>query len=402
MLNGTLGLISPIMFLVTILGLLSMLIFQKNKLGKVFVLFLGFISVYLFFGSLSVFDLSLTFGDYITEVTKYAKSMLILILFYFFFKNSDKNSGLENQILFIAILLTITNATIFFMDYYELSVRLTFDDKIIKDKWARASGVWGNANTAAAYCILNIILWMYISLKQNIIIVKRLLIYSIILFLVYSIYLTLSNTAFIIVIPIIFIYINVFTDAISFKTKAKIIGVGIVGVILFSFMFSSSIYKQYENLTPKKKEKIENILTFFKLGDNKEVSFSDRDITLKKGFEKIKNKPIRGNGLGSFKKNLHRYDGIHNLYIQILGEGGLFPFLFFLFFLCYLLNQVLLTKRKETRFFLFSFFLFIALYGLTTHGVFLVKGYGVFLSLFFVLLEKQKKIYPVISNLFNK
>jgi len=402
MLNGTLGLISPLMFLLTIFGLLSMSIFQNNKLGKVFLLFFGFISVYLFFGGFSILDLSITYGDYITEVTKYAKSLLILILFYFFFKNSDKNEGLENHILSIAILLTITNATIFFMDYYELSVRLTFDDKIIKDKWARASGVWGNANTAAAYCILNIILWMYTSLKQSITIVMRLLIYSIILFLGYSIYLTLSNTAFIIIIPIIFIYINIFTDTISFKTKAKITGISIVGVILFFFMFSGSIYKQYNNLTPKKKEKIENILTFFKLGEKKEVNFSDRDITLKKGFEKIKNKPIIGNGLGSFKKNLHKYDGIHNLYIQILGEGGIFPFFFFLFFICYLLNQALLTRRKETRFFVFSFFIFITLYGLTTHGLFLVKGYGIFLSLFFVLLENQKKTSPVISSLFNK
>jgi len=389
-LNGTLGLISPIVLLLTGLGLVALFTFKKNKLGLVFLFFLVFLVVYLMFGTLSLIDFKISVGDYLKDLINYIKSLLIFILFYLFFKNSDSKGTLINHIVFIAILLTMVNFTIFFMDYYDQSVRLSFDGVIIKDKWARATGVWGNANKAGAYCLINIILWMYITLKPGLTIKIRLILFLIILFLIYCIYLTLSNTIFIIALGVILIYLNFFSNLIKLKTKVKIIGIGLIGIMLFLLVFGKHIYAQYSNLTPAKKEKITNVLTFLNLSSSeKEVSFSDRDVVLKIGIEKIIERPIFGNGLGSFKKDLYKYDGIHNLYIQILGEGGIIPFLIFIFFCSYLALKALKTKDMQLKFLLLSFLLFMLLFSLTTHGLFVVNGYCILFSLFFVLFENS-------------
>jgi O-antigen ligase len=278
------------------------------------------------------------------------------------------------------------------MDYFEVSVRLNFDKTIIKDKWARASGVWGNANKAGAFCLINIFFLMYFSLKYKLKTFHLFFLFAVILFLFYNIYLTLSNTIIIASIFIIFLYVYFFGKQLQLKKKIKIILISFVGIMVFLLFYGKSISQQYPNLTPAKKQKITNVLSLLDITSSKKVSFSDRDLALEIGFEKIFNRPIFGNGLGSFKRNLVNVDGIHNQFIQILGEGGIFSFFFFLMFLIFMLLKATQTKERSLKFLLYSFLIFFTLYGMTTHGLFIVNAYCIIFALFFVLFEKKSFI----------
>lgn len=388
--KGSFGILSPYIFILTILGTICMLVLQKNKIGPVALLFSIFITIYLINSFLSVIDSKLLLKDYINEVFSYLKSISIFILFYLYFKNLDLNNKLSPFFIFIIILLLLTNSTVFFMDLLDLNIRLTYNQEVIEDKWARASGIWGNANRAGSFCLINIIMLMYYTLKSHLSVLKRTIIFLSILFLLYCIYLTLSNTIFIITFFIIILYLYFFSKLIKTKTKLKIILISLLSILILTSFFLKDIKQQYENLTPAKKEKIVNVLSFFNIGEKKETSYSNRDKTLKLGFEKVKERPLTGNGLGSFQKNLYKQDGIHNFYMQLIGEGGVITLISYILLLVFLLFKIVSKNQFEKGFLLTSFFIFLLLFGLTTHGLFLVKGYCIIFALFFVLFENQQ------------
>ncbi|WP_242131023.1 O-antigen ligase family protein [Aestuariivivens marinum] len=396
--KGTFGILSPFIFIVTLLGLIGVLIFQKNRVGPVAQLFLFFVLVYLTSSFLSVLDFKLSLGDYVNQVSNYLKSLLIFILFYFYFRNLDLNNNLKPFFIFIAFVLFLTNSTIFFMDLYGLNVRVLYSGELIPDKWARASGVWGNANKAASYCLINIIMLMYLTLKSQMLGIKKAIIFFSIVFLLYSIYLTLSNTVLIISFFIIILYLYYFGKLIKIKTKLRIISIGLFSLLLLTIIFSKDIKEQYENLTPQKKEKIANVLSFFNIGDKKETSFSNRDKTLEIGFQKVMQNPFFGNGLGALRKKLYKEDAIHNFYIQILGEGGIISLLAYILLLLFLLLKLVSKNQFENGFLLSGFYIFLLLFGLTTHGLLLEKGYCVIFALFFVIFESKHKTLESTSS----
>ncbi|MFW8629171.1 O-antigen ligase family protein [Vibrio natriegens] len=341
---------APILFVST---LVIVLLYRNIGIVlKQYYLFLLFLTFFIIVGGSVSAVYNLGSGDVvISYMLKYVSSFLIIIsvsLCVFYLLKYGRENQLVNT---IYLLLFVSVASIFFSkSLNEIYVMKTMSIQ-------RSSGFFGNPGEAAMICCLlisiNLVYFSkYITLSV-----------AILIFSLFGIILTYSKTGMLLSVVIIFLSIT-FPD--KNIRKVSVISIFILVSLLASFATLSLMFELTASQISRLIQ-VKDILT------GSSISFSElstgRDVIWNSGFEKISNNLFFGGGIGSFHEGVYYGQGIHNLYIMILGESGVVTFILFLVFIVYTLINLIKCSfgRRSTKLGIMALLIFI---------VFLVDAVG--------------------------
>lgn len=217
----------------------------------------------------------------------------------------------------------------------------------------RYSGFYLNANFAAYACLLGYNLGL--SLEN-----KKLKMIGQILFSIAGLA-TFSRTFL-----LIWVLINILSVFISYKNVYRVVVCGVLFVIFLSF-------GEKLDLNTKRLHAFSSILSGKVDADLKAGS---RTETWAIYYDKILDNPLWGNGYHSFSGitsggEQNRFTikvGVHNTYLMIIGEAGIFALLYFLWIYGYIIANGLRYFKTNPSIFFLSFSL--VLYMLTVHNYF--------------------------------
>ncbi|WP_148560732.1 O-antigen ligase family protein [Zobellia galactanivorans] len=188
---------------------------------------------------------------------------------------------------------------------------------------------------------------------------------------------------------LLWVIINLISIKLSIKNANKLLlGAG----LLFTLV-------AYNSFLPVKNQRLTQLAGTISGDSNaaRDLNEGSRTETWAKFYEFVLDKPLFGNGSGSFGGGgLGGFLGAHNSYLKLIGEAGIIPFLLLVFYFIYLIkNGYHLFDHAP-----YLFFMAIALASiLMTNHSFFKNGYLLFSALWIYaqinLLKRQKIIEPV-------
>jgi O-antigen ligase len=159
---------------------------------------------------------------------------------------------------------------------------------------------------------------------------------------------------------VIWLLINLISLKISFK-NVRIFAVGfglLIVIVSFGELF---------NLNMIRLKKFNAILNE-QQGAIQSANEDSRTETWAIYYDYVKEKPIFGNGFGSFQASGYSYIGAHNSFLLVLGEAGILPLIFFIVFCLYLIIKGF--KIFETDPYIIMQAIAFTLFMLTCHNLF--------------------------------
>ena len=256
----------------------------------------------------------------------------------------------------------------------------------------RASGLFSNPNKNGLQANLTLILAYFLFLKKQ----MKLIPFVFILFLCfYGAFTSFSKTAMItICFSLLFFigYLLWISSDTSRQVRRSIFGLCMlmVGAIGFLSINTSSIL--FKSLNASQLERIREASDLvLKRKFNKETT-TNRSELLKNGLRKIQKQPLIGYGLDTFSAGglVSARHGVHNTYLKIIGEAGVFVFLFFVGILFYLMYLGFSIIKEPSGLLLLAFLFVFTIYCLSSHGAFgtkyLIGLFGVVLA---VMMEAK-------------
>ncbi|WP_456441517.1 O-antigen ligase family protein [Psychroserpens sp.] len=335
-------------------------------------------------------------GDSLGSLTSYA-SFALLLLYYFL---SSKHKPAWPFIIFALLYFIISGLNydlgsekqfiISFVKYLivivcggELARNTTLKELIISlllaassilihaaffaDDFGRYSGLFLNPNSAGFICLIGCALsYGFKSDKWRL---------PSLFFFTFCGMLTFSRTFFL--LWVIINIISVFQNSKNFKVMG--IGVGSVFILL-------SVATIFQ-LNTERLSIVEGIVND---DFNSNLATDDSRVGTWSGyFDSITNAPIFGNGFQSFAGVMGQSAGVHNSYLRIIGEAGIFPFLIFTGI--YILMFLRSLKTFKTNGYQTLLVVSLMALLLTTHN-FIDSSYIVFISiwLYFKLEEEEE------------
>lgn len=234
------------------------------------------------------------------------KYFIIIVCGYELMKKNEKN---EMFIFLIIGALSIGVHAIFFTSHF-----------------GRYSGLYLNPNVAGFVCISGY--GLTYGLKNS----KAKLIGQFIFSLMGL--LTFSRTFI-----VLWIFLNIISLKISIKNiRIFALGFGILITMLFIDKLVGLNNPRFQQLVAiVNNEQVSSV----------ELNEGSRTDTWSAFYQDIIDKPLFGNGYGTFQGNNGKHTlGVHNTYLLLLGESGIIPFLLFLVYIFYLLYQSLILFDK--------------------------------------------------------
>jgi O-antigen ligase len=290
----------------------------------------------------------------------------------------------------ICVFLSVSSIFIFKQINIEISYLLYTD--IDNEEIGRASGSFGNANIAALFCVFAFVFALHY-FKEATRKKDKMIQIVLILFIIYNLFLTFSNTGFLNIIIITII------SAMSYGKNMKMLIVKFVMVFLF---FESLIlpvvkiniesYYSQNNIPKIQMEKIDNFINIIGFESTDKMNFSYRDELVFVGLKKIEQSPIIGQGLGSFSLNITGSVGIHNNYLQIMGEAGIPFFLLYLFLFLLFYYRIAISKLHTYKFISLGIITSIAIFMLTSHDVLYTERILLFIVFSYILNQNRDYI----------
>jgi hypothetical protein len=253
------------------------------------------------------------------------------------------------------------------------SLSIIYESVFIIDIGGRFSGFYLNPNFAGLICVLGYCLSLSIDNKM-------LRVFGQILFSIAGL-VTFSRTFL-----LLWVLINIISLLISYKNVYKTV----IGIVLFSLFVSLGDNFDFNS---RRLDAFTSILDG-KISD--EMVEDSRTQTWALYYYKVLNKPFFGNGYLSFSgktdgigENSDSIQGAHNTFLMILGESGIFVFLYFTAIYGGFIVTGIRVFKDEPFIFLISFSLFM--YMLTSHNYF--DNYLVlFVSLWLYIQIGRKEI----------
>lgn len=212
-------------------------------------------------------------------------------------------------------------------------------------RFLRAYGGFDHPNIFGGVLAISLIIAVYFLAKKKVLNSNKEIIESIFLFIFYffslfALFFTFSRSAWLAYAAGLFFLLVSFI-----KEKDRWMIGRYLALIFFSFIFLFIITKPYQDL----------ILVRVNANTRLErISLNERNIYFEQSETLIKSQPILGVGIGNYTSELNRRDQykkpawvnqpVHNCFLLIFSEGGVFSFIFFLGFLIYLI----LKDRRET------------------------------------------------------
>jgi hypothetical protein len=242
------------------------------------------------------------------------------------------------------------NEIFYFLLFGALSI--IYESIFVIDIGGRYSGLYLNPNFAGCICILGYCFSFSVS-NKNIKIIGQIL-FS------YAGFVTFSRTFL-----LLWVLVNILSLTISYKNSYKII----FGIILISLFVS------FGNKFDFNTKRLEAFATILDGKISQDLAENSRTETWAKYYDRILDHPFFGNGYLSFSGKTFGDDdktygivGVHNTPLLIIGEAGIFVFLYFLWIYGGFVFSGIHYFKQDFLLLLVSFSLFI--YMLTTHNFF--------------------------------
>ena len=244
-------------------------------------------------------------------------STIVSIVYFFGFYSFLRFR--ENRKLFeITVCAVFTIANIVLIIFSELNFDYDFYKRGIELNYEldRAQGVYGDANNAAAVCILGFAFLTKLYKTPNLLhkIIKLILVGT----TLYALFLTFSTTGFGIFF-VVFIILNH-----KLFTKRGILFLLIALPLTYVVLLNLTVLTKGLNLNIRQQHKIQNVVNIVSL-DFENVDSSGRDIHINEALEYLYENPFFGNGL-SFGNN----QSTHNTFLNVWLDAGIFCLLLFL------------------------------------------------------------------------
>jgi hypothetical protein len=317
--------------------------------------------------------------------------MVILGLSYFLISvviDSQNSDGFTATFLKYLIFVTMGTSVIRDTTKNEIFILLLvgalsiiYESIFVIDIGGRYSGFYLNPNFAGCICILGYCFSFSISDKKIKIIGQ--ILFS------YAGFVTFSRTFL-----LLWVLVNILSLSISYKNSYKII----LGIVLVSFFVS------FGNKFDFNTKRLEAFATILDGKISQDLAENSRTETWAKYYDRILDHPFFGNGYLSFSGKTYGEDdkaygieGVHNTPLLIIGESGIFVFLYFLWLYGGFLLSGIHYFKQDFLLLLVSFSLFI--YLLTTHNFF--NNYillSVSIWLFQQFQTKKNEEYPIFES----
>ena len=362
---GINALFSPLLLLVSLHGIVIALKKNIRLNNSMLNLYFFAIVLYLIISSASSFK-TITEIEYYNYISYLANIPIMLFLFSYcsyYISKFGFEKLLKKVYSFFLINLFLVSIIYFF----------DFDFHPSKDylKTFRFSGNFANPNELASFSIFTIILTFY-----NANIKKLNLIFSIIIISIsfYFILISFSRSGIIFALVLILFSLLQISSKRNFFFSILFFS---LSLLVYNLFFESFI----NNLSLSQQYRLQPILNIFETGITNELSTGRFEYWII-AQDKIISSPLFGSGFGSFHRISEIGLGVHNTYLMIIGESGIFPFFLLIIFLTLLFVRIIKIKSKLKFFSLWVFLVISVLIFGSIHDALSER----ITSLFFVLL----------------
>jgi len=256
---------------------------------------------------------------------KQAPALLLLYAFYKYVVYEGNRNGLGNLLVFITIFAFLITLTIPFGELIGLKKFLIYESK------SRQSGVFASPNKAGEHINYTMALVLFLTINS-----KRWswLFIALLPMVLYSTLLTFSKSAIIsaLLLIVFFLFVNVRGYTKLGKSRRRKLGILLIlvfGVVIYSIPIITEFVSKLNTQQMARLTQVQGLLQ----GRVDTETTTQRSSLWETGFGIIKEFPITGHGFGSFSELPGGSLGIHNTYLMILGESGIFPFILFMSFI---------------------------------------------------------------------
>ncbi|MEO5991187.1 MAG: O-antigen ligase family protein [Ferruginibacter sp.] len=321
------------------------ILFQKNVefLSRTNRLWIFFYILYYCFGLLAV-------GISGFESSILATLIPVVYFVGFHFLLSNKN---QFKVFFKVITISFVVSALSTIILYKLNFNLHTGGVYHLDL-DRASGLSGDANSAALASIIAYVLFDKFFSTTNIYL--RLLKIIILITIFYSLFITFSTTGLFVFAIILFI------TNYKFFTGIRIILLGAAIVVLYAGIFSLKSQTKDLDLSTAQIYKIDNIINLLTFNLEK-VDNSGRGDLIENILPYLYKNPIIGNGV-DFSVVMRG----HNTYLGVWVDAGVITFLFFLFVLYYFFFKTF-SLNLNLRFFAMSILIVLYIFMVSLQSV---------------------------------
>lgn len=290
--------------------------------------------LYIYFYSIATFTRIFFFSETIYQVSFFGQysnflSAILFILAYYLYLSKRLLKDFETKKVFDLIYYPFVCSTLIII----IQTLLGVNNFVINDNFEidenRAMGVFANPN--AAGFVANITILLSICKITTSTIYETIIFIIVLLLSLYASFLTLSKSS--IIISIIIIFYSMFF--LGLKSKQKKIFFSAIVILTLPIYYLISNFEDVSILIFDETQ-ISRVTAIKKLLFDVEFSnetTSSRYDLFNYGVSKIKENFILGNGLGFFQWFPGNENGVHNTFLLIIGEGGIFAFLLFILFI---------------------------------------------------------------------
>jgi hypothetical protein len=365
MLLGVLQLMTPI--LIMCIAVLSLNLYPKffegmGILGQIYLcvivgyLILGFVAL---INSGAEFKMTYIITNVISVIT-----VMCTAAFTYSYLEVQKNSFVTP--LFLMVLLSSMSIP--------FSPILLLIYKVPPAEIARGFGFFANPNEAGILSVLGLGLLLATKLPGY----QKILCYCVLLM---NTTLTFSKSAMLLFAMVSFVAFLTSSSKVKFRYSFVILGAFIIAAYTAPIL--------YGNLEGVQKQRIDQVLAIATQGEINADTTSSRLELWKIGLEKINDNVLLGNGLGQLHhmkggiSSLGVDQGVHNVFLMLWGEAGLFVLMGFIFFCCaYLFSWVTLLKTMPKELLTVTMVSFICLFMdmMSAHNVLNLRMHNLFLG----------------------
>ena len=381
-LNGVFGMylginapFSPVILILSII-VIYLSAPKKNSFSKIYLLGLFFFVSFWFIGMAgSLYDFISNY--HVKQATREISTTIIIMTAYYLFMKSLKTKvQVDNFMLFLFYLFLLITIFGVLESYLGLKSIYHADEN-------RSNGFFGNPNETGLQCNLMLLLAYFMFLNDRI----KLPVFLVALGLgAYGAFLTFSKMAILIVIiGVVFFIFYTFSSLGRAKRVVTLRFIGFIVLIFYivGFIVVPKFIEFGQSLSWDQRKRINDV---YNLVVNRKIdksTTSNRTIVIEEAILLVAKRPFTGYGLHSFStSNLFSAGfGIHNTFIKIVGEAGIFSLFIFLLYLGVLACMSIIHLPWNYRFFVLGLLLILTLFSFASHTVLSRKFFIPFLGI---------------------
>jgi O-antigen ligase len=382
LIGGPSAIMSPLILLFCF-SLFLMGIIKKSYLKFDYYLFVSTLVVFFILATISglfylgetTFKISYIWVEFRNIIT----TIIIFTIFYCFTKEISRSDKLIPFIKGIMLLFLFTLCFGVFESV--LGLRSLYD--VSKDP-DRALGFFGNPNETGLQANLTLVIVVAYFLLNK---AKNTIIYLPLIGLcIYGSFSSFSKSAMVTSAAVlIFIFFFTFKQIFQLNFRSKFIYITGFFVLVTAFVIVPQVDAYYKDLSLSQQKRLDATIDLVIKGEFSTRTTSSRNKVFADAIEIIKRKPILGNGLYTFSRggsfSSSQSHGVHNLYLKLIGEGGVFALIIFLLFLGYFSLNAITLRSLELQYLCTGTIVTFCLYAFGTHGALYSKYAIAFLGI---------------------